>query len=335
MSTVFFGDMASSARNMRITTQIKQNLETYSYEVASGQKEDMAKAVSGDFGPLASIERALRTLSSYDTAIQEANLFASTLQTTLGTVSDHIGELSSTLLTASTNGDATSISVSATDARTRFDAVVSALNTRIGDRSLLSGAATATTPLISADDMLADLSVVIASATTVEDVETLVDDWFMSVGGGYETIAYQGSSTPLSDFALGDGESIGLGMTAEDEDIRTVLKGLALASLVKEGTFSSDLSSQAALLRSAGETLMGSQSGLADLQARVGSVEARIEEANLSNSAKTYSYEMAKSDIISADPYEAASLLTQTETQLQLVYTLTARMSQLNLADYL
>ncbi|PTQ69654.1 flagellin [Celeribacter persicus] len=335
MSAISFGDMASSLRNMRMTAQVKQDLDRYNYEVASGEKYDLAKAVSGNFTPLASIERALRTLSSYDTAIQEAGLFTTAMQTSFESVSTHVEELSSTLLTASTNADATSISVTATDARTRFDAVVSTLNTRIGDRSLLSGTATGKTSLISADDMMAELMAAVSGATTVEDVETIVEDWFMSSGGGYETIAYQGSANALSPFSLGQDESVRLEITALDDSVRETLKGLALASLVDEGVFENDVSAQASLLRSSGEWLMGAQAGLADLQARVGSVEARIEEANLSNSAMTYSYETAKSEIISADAYESASLLKQTETQLELIYTLTARMSQLSLADYL
>lgn len=335
MSTISFGDMAASIRNMRITTQTKQDLDRYNYEVASGEKYDLSSSVSGDFSPLASIERSLRTLGSYDIAIQEADLFATALQSSFGSVSSHVAKLSSSLLTASTNADATSVSVAAKDARTRFDAVVSTLNARIGDRALLSGAATGTTALISADDMMSELMTAVAGATTVADVETIVDDWFMSSGGGYETTAYQGSANPLSPFSLGENEKVKLEITAQNDSIRETLMGLAVASLVDEGVFEGDVGAQASLLRSAGETLMGAQAGLADLQAQVGSIEARIEEANLSNSAMTYSYELAKSEIISADPYESASMLTQTETQLQLIYTLTARMSQLSLADYI
>lgn len=335
MSSIFFGDMASATRNMRLTTQVKQDLDKYTYEAASGQKQELAEALSGDFSPLASIERSLRTLESYDVAIQEANLFATSMQTSLDTVAGHVEELSTSLLTASTNGDATSVSVAATDARTRFDGVVSILNTRVGDRSLFSGTATGTTSLISSEDMLADLSTAVAGATTVSDVETIVDDWFMSAGGGYETLAYQGSDKPLSSFALGENDSVQLKITAENKGIREALKGLALASLADEGVFPAGSEEQIELLRTAGQTLMTAKAGVVDLQSKVGNVEARIEQANVTNSSATYSYAAAKSELTSADPFESASLLKQTETQLQLIYTLTSRMSQLSLADYI
>ncbi|AVW92580.1 flagellin [Celeribacter baekdonensis] len=188
MTAISYGDMGASLRNMRLITQVKQDLDKYSYEVSSGQKQDLAAAVSGDFTPLASIERSLRTLESYDVAIQEANLFATSMQTTFGAISSHVADLSSTLLTSSTNGDATSISVAAQDARTRFDAVISGLNTRIGDRSLFSGTATSKTALIPAEDMLTELQTAVAGATTAADVETIVDDWFMSAGAAMKRL---------------------------------------------------------------------------------------------------------------------------------------------------
>ncbi|MBU2889781.1 flagellin [Celeribacter halophilus] len=335
MSVISFGDMAASIRNMRVTTQTKLDLEKYGSEVASGEKYDLSASVSGDFSPLASIERSLRTLQSYDLAIKEADLFATTVQSSLGSISEHVEELSSVLLSASTNGDATSVSVAGTDARTRFDAVVSTLNTRIGNRSLFSGAATGETALISADEIMNDLVSAIAGSTSYSDVETIVDDWFMSSSGGFEMIAYQGSDTALFPFALGEHETVQVDFSANDASIRETLKGLALAALVDEGVLEGSVSEQSSLLRSAGETLMGVQAGLADLRAQVGAVEVRIEEASLSNSAMTFSYEAAKSEIVSADAYESASMLTQTETQLQLIYTLTARMSRLSLSDYM
>ncbi|MDO6458847.1 flagellin [Celeribacter halophilus] len=335
MSVISFGDMATSIRNMRVTTQTKLDLEKYGSEVASGEKYDLSASVSGDFSPLASIERSLRTLQSYDLAIKEADLFATTVQSSLGSISEHVEELSSVLLTASTNGDATSVSVAGTDARTRFDAVVSTLNTRIGNRSLFSGAATGETALISADEIMNDLVAAVAGSSSFSDVEAIVDDWFMSSSGGFEMIAYQGSDIALSPFALGEHETVRVDFSANDASIRETLKGLALAALVDEGVLEGSVSEQSSLLQSAGETLMGVQAGLADLRAQVGAVEARIEEASLSNSAMTFSYETAKSEIVSADAYETASMLTQTETQLQLIYTLTARMSRLSLSDYI
>lgn len=337
MTSVSFGDMASVLRNMRTTTQVKTDLENYNYEVSSGLKHDLRASVSGDFTPLASVERALRTISAYETSINEASLMATGAQVSLEAISTHVSDMAAPLLTAATSADATSVSVSATDARTRLDAVISAMNARISGRALFAGAATGQVPMITSDDMLTALQTDIAAAgaTTADDVATVLDTWFNTAGGGFETLAYQGSGTPLSAMALSETESVSLELTAADPAFRDTLRGIATAALVAEGTLDGDLTQQTEMIRDAGEVLLGAESGLADIRAHVGSVEARIEEALLTNSAQGYAYESAKSDIVSADIYESAALLTQAESQLELIYTLTARLSRLSLSDYL
>lgn len=335
MNTLFMGDMATSMRTMRLTSQIKNDFERYTYEVASGNKQDVSRAVSGDFSPLASIERSLRTLNAFDLSIQEASLFSSAVQTSLTSISAHVDDVSVSLITASITSDPTSTSAAAADARSRFDAVISALNARMGDRSLFSGAATGNTALVSADEMLSDINSRVAGATTPDEVELIVEDWFLTSAGHFETLAYKGSATNLSSFALGDHDHVDLQVTAMNKTIRDTLKGFAMASLVDEGIFAGEPQNQSALLKRAGTSLMGSMANLTDLRAEVGLAEARIDEAATANKSMVYSFEQAKSKIVSADPYEASSLLKQTETQLEIVYTLTARMSRLNLADYL
>ena len=44
---------------------------------------------------------------------------------------------------------------------------------------------------------------------------------------------------------------------------------------------------------------------------------------------------LARADLIAVDGYDAASRLKETETRLQTIYALTARLSELSLANYL
>ena len=45
--------------------------------------------------------------------------------------------------------------------------------------------------------------------------------------------------------------------------------------------------------------------------------------------------EIARLGIVSMDPYDAATALTEAESQLDTLYTVTARLSRLSLANYL
>ena len=80
---------------------------------------------------------------------------------------------------------------------------------------------------------------------------------------------------------------------------------------------------------------MSSEAKIADIRAQLGLTEEQISDAKAANGAETYALQMAKSEIMSADIYESASMLTQTQTQLEMMYTLTARLSRLKLSDYL
>jgi flagellar hook-associated protein 3 FlgL len=71
------------------------------------------------------------------------------------------------------------------------------------------------------------------------------------------------------------------------------------------------------------------------MRAGIGTLEARIETATARNSAETSALEMARNEIIAVDPYKAATDLSAAQTQLETLYTVTARLSRLSLAGYL
>lgn len=335
MTSITYGDLAHSISSARLTSQVKQDLDTYIAESASGNHEDLSEAVSGDFAPLASIERSIRSLEAYETSQNEASLFTSSLQTVLTNVTESVSHVAFDLITASNTGTQTSLSVSSREASVTFESVVSSFNSSVGGRSLFSGTATGATPLSASSDMLSDIMTLTAGAATAADTITIVDDYFNAVGGGFETGGYHGSENYLSPFSLGEHESAEVQIKADDEAIRNVLKGLALASLVEEGMFSDDLIQQAFIMQTAGENLLESEANILSLQADIGAIEEQIHDAQTARSSEESALELAKSDIISVDLYETATKLTQAETQLEMIYTITARLSQLKLSDYL
>ncbi|SEL04695.1 flagellin [Pacificibacter marinus] len=335
MNSISYGDLASSLKNMRLTSQVKQNLERYNYEVASGQKSDLREAVSGDFTPLASLERSIRSLGAYSSAVTEAELFTSSLQSVLGAVSDQISDASANLLAVSDMDQPMTIGVMARDARGKLDSVVSVLNTRVGGRALMGGAATGSAPLASSNEMMAEIEALVLGEVDAAGVITVVDDWFNAVGGGFETNGYLGSQNDLTPFALNENQRAAIDIKADDQSIRDTLKGLVLASLVNEGILEGDLSEQRLMLRSASETLMSSEVAITTARAHVGTIENTISEVKMANSAEGYVLEMAKSEIVSADVYDSAAFLAQTQAQLEMIYTITARLSRMKLSDYL
>lgn len=139
----------------------------------------------------------------------------------------------------------------------------------------------------------------------------------------------------MSPFGLGQGLTADLGFTADDERLRDTLKGFALGALLGGGVLSGAPDEEIELARFAGEALFGGESGLVAMRAEVGAVEASIDRAKIRMEAEINSLSIARADIVSADPFEAATRLEAVQTQLETVYAITVRSSQLSLLDYL
>ena len=67
----------------------------------------------------------------------------------------------------------------------------------------------------------------------------------------------------------------------------------------------------------------------------IGLQEAATTKTQAQNTAESSALSIARSTLISADPYETATALQETEASIQNLYTLTARLSRLKLTDYL
>ena len=337
MTTLTTGDMAQTYLLRRQNTDLKTALNRLTQEMGSGQQSDLARATSGDLRTLAGIDHSLATLASYKTAASEAELFATTLQSALDTTQTVAADVAPSLVQAGTTGDPTQVRATAFDARQRLFSAASALNVRAGDRYALSGDAIDHPPLSGAQDILDGLMTATAGQITVSGVTAAVDAWFNapSGGGGFLDTAYGGSAVPLAPFRIGPGEQASVTLTAADPTLRATLKGLALAALVAEGALAGDQAGQAGLLQNAGQDLLAANSDLAGLRGNLGSVEGQIADVQTRNNATSTALQVTRGGITAADPYETANALEATQTQLETLYTLTARLSRLSLADFL
>jgi len=181
-------------------------------------------------------------------------LIASAMQSVLDTLQSRSGELGPSLLVASSGASETLIQATTADARVNFEMAISALNTKVADRSLFSGTATNSTAIADAGIILASLESAIAAETTATGIYTVVDDWFSLPGGGYDTIAYLGSTSSFSPVRISDNENAEIPLTGADPAIRETLKGLALGALIGNGALIGDLGERTSLTRLAGET---------------------------------------------------------------------------------
>lgn len=332
MTSVSVGDLAQFLSLSRSGAALNTQIQRLSSEVVSGIAEDRAAHLAGDFGPLAGIETSLARLTGYRAVTNEARLMTDTMQFALGRVTEDAANLGPALLAGASLGASPRLATLGSEASQAFTAAVASLNTRVGDRSLFAGVATSTTPLPDGADLLDTLQGLVAGATNAADVQTALDAWFADPAGF--TARYQGGPA-LAPLGVAPGETAVVDITALDPAIADTLRGLALAAMVDRGTLAGSAVERADLLRRSGETLLTAQSGLGELTARLGTLQARIDEAGSRNAGETSALEIARSDLLSIDSYKAASELQQTQTQLETLYTLTSRLSRLSLVNFL
>lgn len=335
MSMLSIGDLAQSFLMRRQNLTLKQQIDSLTLELASGRKSDVSRAIGGDYSYLADINRSMQVLEGYDLAIVEAGGFTQTMQDTFSRVQGLTSDLGSRLVSASASHISSVLSVASGTARQDFGTLITALNTGVAGRSLFSGAATDTAPLISADDILNRLRTEVASETTLSGVLSKIDDWFYTTGGDFEAFAYLGSSQRLAQFQLSENDSVQFSMKADDKEIRDLLRNAAIGALSADETlgFAGPLQNQ--LQQEAGESLLSAQDGLVKIRADLGYVQERVDDAKAHNTIAASGLEQARNDLLSADPYETASRLENAQFQLESLYTLTVRMSHLTLMDFM
>lgn len=333
MPALTLGDLAHSFMLRRQTVALKAESQRLSTELVTGTAADTGKKLAGDFATLGGIDTSLERLEGYKMASDEGAAFAAGIQSVLGGIDDIAGKTAPLLLTAGTAGTAPLIDPAGDTALMQFEAIVSFLNTTFAGRSLLSGNEVGGAAVVDAETILLAVEAAAASATTAEDLEVAVANWFDDPAG-YATVAYLGGGA-LAPLGIGPTDAVSLGATANDPAIRDTLKGLALGALLGRGVFAGDPDMRGRVARLAGESLIESQSGRTGLAASVGMAQARIEAAAARNAAEKTALQTARVDLLGVDGYETASMLEATQTQIETVYSLTERISRLSLVDYL
>jgi flagellar hook-associated protein 3 FlgL len=334
MMNASLGDMASSYAQRRRNVAIKQDINRLTAELASGQVADARQVLAGNYSYLTGIERKMTALSGYGIATAEAAHYASAMQTSLGQIGDITQNLSASLLVAGTGATGPSGAETAAEARNALSSMIGRLNAQIAGRHMFSGTATDQPPMANVDTLLDALATAMSGATTPDDMLAAAETWFDDPAGFAATI-YRGSQDALSPFALSHTEDVTLDIKATAPEMREMLRLTAVVAIADDAGFSLSEPELTELFSKSGQAMLVAQDDVISLQARIGFVEARIDEITARNAAELTSLEYAKSALLAVDPFEAATKLEEAQFQLQSLYSVTVRMSQLSIVNFL
>lgn len=335
MSMTTFGDAAQFLMLRNDSARLKTDLTRLTSELSTGRTADLGRALGGDYSTLADITRSMRLNSAFSASVTEASIAAEGRQIALTRFAAEVEGFAPDLLAVTGAGSQSDLQLKLANGTDRFEQAVNALNTRLGGRSLFSADAPDRTPLISGEDMMAELRTLTAGAPDAATMVADVEAWFMDSGGGYETLAWQGGSGDAPSVLLGEGQTAKTGITALDPAIRETLAGLALAALASEQAVPLPESEQRNLVSASAERMLSGESNMIALRARLGTEGARIDEARVTAQTTRSSLQIEYGRLTEADPYETATELEAVSTRLESLYILTARMSRLSLTEFL
>lgn len=334
MSLNSIGDLAQTLMLRSQGTRIRMQIDTLTQELSSGQVADVAGRLRGDFSHLSDMDRSLKRLNALSTAAAETRLLADATQASLETVNQAATDLSDSLLSVSLSNQAVSHAQASVEARSALDTMVSALNTSLAGRSVFAGVAEDQAPLRSADTLLSGLRDAVAGQSTPSDILQAARDWFDDAAG-FQSVVYTGSDQSRSPVQVSGNDQVALARRADDPVFREGLMLAAVAALANDPALSLDTTTRSAIFEAAGTGLLGTRDRMVELQAEVGDAQARIEKAQTGNSMARTSLELARGELIGADPYETAIRLEAVQFQLESLYTTTVRNSRLTLVNFL
>lgn len=327
-------DLAAGIAQRRAISDVRARLETSGEELASGRKRDLFAASGRDPSRLFAIEReqALAATNAEGLSIAAGRLTA--VQASLGKMQSLAGTLGVELEASVARGDLPSARIQAAGAEEGLRNVVQALNGAFAGRSLFAGAAVDGPALAPADAILAEVGALLAAAPDAAAGIAAVDAWFADPVAGYSA-AYLGAVADAPEAGLGDGATAQIAVRADADEVRTLVKGLALAAATVSPAYAGPPDAVADLLAAAAGASLQARDDVVSLRAGLGLIEGRVEEASAAVAGRRNALDLAWNAATQRDPYEAAAEFQALEQQLEMTFAVTARLSRLSLNDFL
>lgn len=329
-----FGDVARSLTLTRQSANLKIKMSALSQEMTTGLAHDKARRLGGNFHLLAGIEEALEKAMVRKSLSQSAMNILTAQQSIIDDISSQMDRAVAQLMVVESSADAPALDRSLSGIGEMFDDILRALNTSVAGRTIFAGRAGDQPAVAQVDQIMASLIAELPLPTDATALSEFVDTWF-SPGGGFETTAYLGSSAIPASLQIGPGLSVGLSVTATDPALRQTLAGLAKAKLFVSTKPDASIEEKRSILGASLADLLRSKRSLIELSTRLGQEEESATAGQVRAEAEISSLSIARAEMLSVDPYKAASELEQTIAQLDTIYAITARMSRLSLANFL
>lgn len=327
------GDLAQAFLMRHHSARLQNIVATNSNELASSRTTDISKKLNGDHSLLISTSRAREMTAGYQVAAKEASNKADALQQIITSLNDSSQKLMGQLLATPLSSDNNKLGILSIEANTRLEDSLNLLNTSVGGKGLLSGIHLGNTAVNDASLLLSTLRTEVSGLSDPDAVIQTVKAWF-DTPSGYTSTIYNGGPEQ-NRISVSAVDRIWAGPTANDQAFRSILASFSIAALVNDDSLAMSNETRASLAQKAGEEMAAAQGEIISLGAKIGITEKQIQVAQTRNSDALFEYEKIQAQLVGNDPERNVVELQAAQTNLETLYTITARLSQLSLAKLL
>jgi flagellar hook-associated protein 3 FlgL len=332
-----YSDLLAFTRRNRVTSQLREQLQTVSQEAVTGLKADITKATDGRTGEAHLLQKAINDLdlSRQMNSLSQTRL--SLTQNSVEGVRNAVNDIGTRASVALNSNAQIGIDIIIDEAGSNLESVMSAINARQGARHLLSGAATDRPPFGdgAAQQVISDITNILSNAPSVQDAEADLDTYFNDAAGGFATNIYQGSTNNTSGSPIGNGSSVQLGLRGDNEGFRDMIRGLGVLASSKAISENTEPNAFKTIFASGASFAAQGNDAMIKIEGQIGIVAETLAkgEERLKNEAVALGE--AFNSVFGRDQFEAAAELKSLQVQLEASYAITARLSDLTLTNYL
>lgn len=283
--------------NMRVQSKYAQTQT----QISSGMKSDTYQGVAKDTSNILSFESRYSALVAQSENAQTAMDRTESMYSAISTITD-IGQSFLADLSSAISGISSDDSSLQSSAEQSMEQIASLLNTQVAGRYLFSGSATQSAPV--------DLDSYTGGVSTPSTADT----------------SYYAGNDYVQSVSLNDDFTLNYGVTADNEAFEEMLRAFSLAANNPSDTDA---------LSEAYDLLNSALDKMAVLNANVSQDSQTIDQVIDDHLAEMNLIDSMISDLKEVDLAEVSVKLQELETQLESSYSVTTRLLDLNLSDYI
>ncbi|MFP7674725.1 hypothetical protein ACG74X_15350 [Marivita sp. S0852] len=329
------GDLSVMLKSRNSQNFLERTVNQAAQSVTTGIVADKTEHLGGSTLGLSLLERKATLLKQLQANLSEALIYANGQQSSLEYIRNVSEDLANSLPPISQQNLQNELVPLSERAEADMKNVVQALNKAIAGKHVFSGTENNNKPLIESSTILSQVKIKTAGYNTASSVISEIDTWFESVGGGFDSIAYKGSSSSYINIPIGVDVEAEYGFRADDVVVRQLLKNICKVAIATDPSSSLSSAQRKLVLEDAYVGLIESGSPLITEQANLGIIEENIIESKDRISQEVSQTELMIQNMIGINQFEEVTKFEAAQKNLQILYQIVARQSQASFSDYL